>query len=73
MNGDFEPRDSALIVEAGEAYLHEDYQALERYAWAGIPTAWIMNLNDPRIEVYASPTGPFVREISRNDDLSNRR
>jgi Putative restriction endonuclease len=52
--------DAGLVIEVGEAFLHEDYQALVRYAWAGTPIAWIINLNERNIEVYANPTGPVA-------------
>ncbi len=57
------PADMALVVEVAESSLREDRAKLARYAWAGIPTAWIVNLNDRTFEVYANPTGPVARGI----------
>jgi Uma2 family endonuclease len=52
------PADIALVVEVAERSLAEDRAGLVRYAWAGIPTAWIINLPERRVEVYSEPTGP---------------
>lgn len=52
------PSDVALIVEVADSSLAEDRKGLARYAWATIPTVWIVNLNARSIEVYTKPTGP---------------
>jgi hypothetical protein len=52
------PGDTVLIVEVAESSLREDRAKLIRYAWQGIPVAWIVNLNDRVVEVYTNPTGP---------------
>ena len=52
------PADLALVVEVADSSLREDRKGLARYAWAGIPVAWIVNLNDETVEVYTRPTGP---------------
>jgi Uma2 family endonuclease len=52
------PADVALVVEVAERSLAEDRAGPIRYAWVGIPTAWIINLPERRIEVYSGPTGP---------------
>lgn len=45
----------ALIVEVSDTTLRDDRSLLARYAWAGIPVVWIVNLNDGTIEVYETP------------------
>lgn len=52
------PADIGLIVEVAERSLAEDRAGLRRYAWAGIPCVWIVNLVDDLIEVYTRPSGP---------------
>jgi Uma2 family endonuclease len=48
----------ALIVEVAVTSLAHDRAALRRYAWAGIPSVWIVNLIDRKIEAYSDPSGP---------------
>jgi Uma2 family endonuclease len=55
------PGDIALVVEVAESSLAEDRAGLARYAWANIPSAWIVNLNERVIEVYTDPTGPTAQ------------
>lgn len=52
------PADIALVVEVAYNSLAEDRAGLVRYAWASIPTAWIINLPERRVEVHTEPTGP---------------
>ena len=52
------PADIALVVEVASSSLAEDRAGLARYAWAGIPVAWIVNLPERRVEVHTEPTGP---------------
>jgi hypothetical protein len=52
------PADVPLIVEVADTTLAEDRKGLTRYAWAAIPTVWIINLNARVIEVYTEPSGP---------------
>jgi hypothetical protein len=52
------PKDVALIVEVADSSLLDDREGLARYAWSGIPVAWIVNLIDRCIEVHEQPTGP---------------
>lgn len=54
------PEDVALIVEVAETSLRWDRSKLTRYAWANVPVAWIVNLNDRVVEVYSNPTGPVA-------------
>jgi Uma2 family endonuclease len=49
-------KDVALLVEVSETTLARDQgPKLLAYARAGIPTYWLVNLVDGRIEVYADP------------------
>ena len=52
------PADMALVVEVAETSLRGDRLKLARYAWAGVPTAWLVNLIDNTVEAHSSPTGP---------------
>ena len=52
------PDDVSLIVEVANTTLAGDRQVLACYAFAGIPRAWIVNLRERIVEVYADPTGP---------------
>jgi len=54
------PADCALVVEVADSSLADDRAALRRYAWAGIPCVWIVNLVDEVVEVYARPSGPIA-------------
>ena len=52
------PEDVLLLVEVAETSLDYDrLTKLPRYAAAGIPEVWIVNLVDRRIEVYRDPAG----------------
>ena len=70
------PADVALVVEVAESSLREDRKVLARYAWANIPVAWIVNLNDRAVEVYTGPTGPAdpadLRKIARSTARTTR-
>ena len=51
--------DVALAIEVADSSLLRDRRDKTRiYARAGIPTYWIVNLVDNRIEVYTLPSGP---------------
>jgi Uma2 family endonuclease len=51
--------DTLLVVEIADSTLQDDRHWMVRlYAGAGIPTYWIVNLVDRRVEVYSEPTGP---------------
>jgi Uma2 family endonuclease len=52
------PGDIALVVEVAESSLHDDRVKLARYAWAGIPVVWIVDLTGDAVEVHTCPTGP---------------
>ena len=53
------PGDIVLVVEvAGDArMLVRDRAGLERYARAGLPMVWIVNLADDTVEIYTKPSG----------------
>ena len=50
--------DVLLVVEVADSSLREDRKGLRRYACAGIPTVWIVNLRGGNVEVYTRPSGP---------------
>lgn len=53
------PSDLALAAEIADTSLPRDRGLKKRIdARAGIPTYWIVNLVDRRIEVYTEPSGP---------------
>jgi hypothetical protein len=53
------PNDVALAIEVADASLAQDRSLKARlYARASVPTFWIINLIDAKVEVYSDPTGP---------------
>ena len=51
-----EPGEVALVIEIADASLGRDRgEKLRAYARGGIPTYWILNLVDRRLEVYTKP------------------
>ena len=48
----------ALVVEVADSSLADDREGFVRYASAGIPFTWIVNLPARSVEVYSKPTGP---------------
>jgi Uma2 family endonuclease len=53
-----EPGEVALVIEVADASLGRDRgEKLRAYAEGGIPTYWILNLVDRRLEVYTKPQG----------------
>jgi hypothetical protein len=70
------PADVPLIVEVGDSSLHEDRRHITRFAWAGIPVCWLVNLRKRTIEVYTDPSGPgddpryaTVRTLGEDDSV----
>ena len=56
------------MVEVGNTTLDDDQGVKkERYALAGIPVYWIVNLRDSRIEVYTNPDQVAGQYRSRLD------
>ncbi|HIE28094.1 TPA: Uma2 family endonuclease, partial [Candidatus Poribacteria bacterium] len=52
------PADVLLIVEVADTFVEDDrIVKLPRYAAAGIPEVWIVNIPDWKIEVYQIPVG----------------
>ncbi len=63
--------DVLLLIEVADTTLAKDRTIkLPRYAEAGIPHVWIVNLEDARLETYAAPAaGRYAEEaIYRADD-----
>jgi len=62
--------DVALVIEVADSSLADDRLGLRRYATAGIPVAWIVNLVDETVEVHTTPSGPTYahREVKGVDD-----
>ena len=59
--------DLALVVEVADASLELDRTMKKAiYAQAGIPTYWIVNLIDKRLEVYTDPAGSAERPDYRD-------
>jgi Uma2 family endonuclease len=51
------PDDIVAIIEVADSSLANDRYALRRFAWAGIPTVWIVNLRSQNVEIYTQPSG----------------
>ncbi|MBI1924481.1 Uma2 family endonuclease [Candidatus Poribacteria bacterium] len=52
------PANVLLVVEVADTTIEEDRTVkLPRYAAAGIPEVWLVNIPDRRIEVYQTPGG----------------
>jgi Uma2 family endonuclease len=53
-----EPSEVTLVIEVADSRLASDRtEKLRAYAHGGIPTYWIINLVDGRLEVYTQPEG----------------
>jgi Uma2 family endonuclease len=53
------PADVGLVIEVADSSLLRDQRDKTRiYARGGIPSYWIVNLVDRRIELYTQPSGP---------------
>jgi len=62
------PADLYLVAEVSNATLDDDQGVRkERYARAGIPVYWIVNLRDGRVEVYTDPDRAVGNYQSRVD------
>ncbi|MCX7096714.1 MAG: Uma2 family endonuclease [Methylococcales bacterium] len=66
--------DVLLLVEVADSSLYYDQnQKLRLYALHGIPEYWLLNLNEPCLEVYRQPHGEVYAEKStlrQGDKLS---
>jgi Uma2 family endonuclease len=58
------PEDIFLVIEVADSSAESDRNAkIPAYARAGIPEAWLVDLNHDRIEIYTQPDLGFYREI----------
>jgi len=56
-----------LVAEVGNATLDDEGVRKERYARAGIPVYWIVDLRDGRVQVYTDPDQAVGNYRSRVD------
>lgn len=62
-----EPADTAAVIEVSWSSLRTDRSTkLERYAAAGLPVYWIVNLAEEQVEVYSEPVSEESRYAARN-------
>lgn len=60
-----EPRDVLLVIEVADTSVEYDRTIkFSRYAQAGIPEAWLVNLPNDTIEVHKSPVGDAYTEVT---------
>lgn len=60
-----EPQDTYLLAEVSDATLVVDRSLkVPRYARAGIPEVWVVDLQGRRVEVHRSPSLDGYREVS---------
>jgi Uma2 family endonuclease len=60
--------DALLIIEVAETSLHYDREVkLPRYAMAGVPEVWIVDLDGNAIEAFRSPSPAGYRERYRHE------
>ncbi len=58
------PEDTLVAIEVADSTLEGDRQIkLPKYALAGIPEAWLVDLVNGRIEIYALPNEGVYQEI----------
>jgi Uma2 family endonuclease len=55
------PAEVAFVVEVAATSLRKDRKSIARYARAGIPVAWLVDLSNRTIEVSTNPTGRAER------------
>ncbi len=67
-----QPADVLLVIEVADTTLDSDRRyKLPLYAKAGIPEAWLINLPDESIELYAEPSNgayQITREFKRDEE-----
>jgi Uma2 family endonuclease len=57
------PSDTLLVIEVADTSIEYDRtRKLQRYALAGVPEVWIVNLVDDLVEVYRQVSGAEYRE-----------
>jgi Uma2 family endonuclease len=68
------PGDIILLIEVADTSLASDRAGkVARYAQAGVPETWLVNLTENVIEVYSEPVGrtyASVRTLTRGDTLA---
>ncbi|WP_462330665.1 Uma2 family endonuclease, partial [Thiohalocapsa halophila] len=70
-NGHPEPRDVLLIIEVADSSLAYDRDVkLPRYARAGIPEAWLVDLDGRRLVRHRRPAGAAYIEVTETPDLT---
>jgi Uma2 family endonuclease len=69
------PEDVLLIIEVADSTVETDRSyKMPLYARAGIPEAWLVNLPEERIELFAEPAGgdyQINRIFSRGEELQS--
>jgi len=67
------PADVLLVIEVADSTVESDRTyKMPLYAKAGIPEAWLVNLPDEKIELYAEPADgayQFTRDFTRGEDV----
>jgi Uma2 family endonuclease len=67
------PADVLLVIEVADSTVESDRTyKMPLYAKAGIPEAWLVNLHDEKIELYAEPADgayQFTRDFNRGEDV----
>ena len=68
------PSDALLVVEVADSAQHRHRVVkLPRYASAGVPEVWIVDLDGGAVEAYRDPAGPgyrIARRAGRNDSVA---
>jgi Uma2 family endonuclease len=67
------PSDVLLVIEVADSTVESDRSyKMPLYAKAGVPEAWLVNLQTERIELYAQPANgayQFIKEFKRDEDV----
>jgi Uma2 family endonuclease len=75
-SGHPKPEDVLLVIEVSDTTLEYDRRVkVPLYARAGIAEAWVVNLAEERIEVYADPAEGAYRTAeshARGDEIQSR-
>jgi Uma2 family endonuclease len=66
------PEDAALVVEVARRSLAVDRKGMARYAYHGIPVAWLVNLRNDTVEVYTGPSGPSKKPGYADTEVKRR-
>ncbi|MDT4955035.1 MAG: hypothetical protein QOJ02_3173 [Acidobacteriota bacterium] len=69
------PADVLFVIEVADSTVESDrLYKMPLYAKAGIPEAWLVNLPDEKIELYAQPANgayQFIIEFKRGEDVQS--